>query len=124
MEQSLRRSHQFFPLTTNKFSSRHHSPQQHHASRGNVAVLSVVWCALTVFGCVALVRATHITVVKGNGQFMADAIALTYADRGATSANTLARALGVSIEKIDTSGNGVVTVEVRGQGFYAISSAS
>lgn len=124
MEQLLPRLRQFFPPTKNKFSPTHHTLCRCQRARGNVAVLSVMWCALTVVGGAAIARATHITVVAGNGQFIADAVALAYVDRGATRAEFLARTLGVSIEKIETSSNGIVTIEVHGQGFSATSSAS
>lgn len=92
-------------------------------ARGNITVLSLMWFALTVLGCVAIVRATHITLVRGHAQGVADAIALAYADRGATTAEQLARTLGVSISSVSKDSRGFITVVVRADNFSATSSA-
>lgn len=82
-----------------------------------------MWFALTVLGCVAIVRATHITVVRGHAQGVADAIALAYADRGVTTAEQLAHTLGVSISSVSKDSQGFITVVVRAENFTATSSA-
>jgi hypothetical protein len=91
--------------------------------RGNITVLSLIWFALTVVGCVAIVRATHTTLLRGHAQGVADAIALAYADHGATSAEQLAEALGVSISSASKNPGGFITVVVRADNFSATSSA-
>lgn len=92
-------------------------------TRGNITVLSLIWFALTVLGCVAIVRATHTTLLRGHAQGVADAIALAYADHGATSAEQLALVLGVSITSATTDPNGFITVVVHADHFTATSSA-
>jgi hypothetical protein len=82
-----------------------------------------MWFALTVVGCVAIVRATHTTLLRGHAQGVADAIALAYADHGATSAEQLAEALGVSISSVSIQREGFTTVVVKGPNFTATSSA-
>lgn len=82
-----------------------------------------MWFALTVLGCVAIVHATHNTLLRGHAQGVADAVALAYADRGAASAEQLALVLGVSITSASTNPEGLVTVVVHGDHFTATSSA-
>ncbi len=93
----------------------------HH--RGNITVLSLVWFACTVLGCVAIVRATHTTLLRGHGQYVADAVALAHVDHGATSAQQLAEALGVYISSVSLQREGFTTVVVKGPHFTATSSA-
>jgi hypothetical protein len=82
-----------------------------------------MWCALTVLGCVAIVRTTNITLLRGHAQGVADAIALAYADRGAHSAEQLAKVLGVSISSVSKDSRGFITVVVKADNFSATSSA-
>lgn len=91
--------------------------------RGNITVLSLMWFALTMLGCVAIVRATQITLLRGHAQGVADAVALAYADHGATSAEQLAHTLGVSISLVSENTEGFITVRVQGDSFTATSSA-
>ena len=93
----------------------------HH--RGNITVLSLIWFACTVLGCVAIVRATHTTLLRGHGQYVADAVALAHVDHGASSAQQLAEALGVSISSVSLQREGFTTVVVKGPNFTATSSA-
>lgn len=119
MEQSLPQSRQFFPPTKNKFRFvNHRSPQ-----RGNISIFAVVWCALCALGCVGVVRATQTTLLRGHAQYVADAVALAYADRGASSAQQVAEILGVSIVSVSTDAQQILTLTVRGDGFEAMSSA-
>lgn len=71
----------------------------------------------------AIVRATHTTVLRGNGQFVADAVALAYADHGAAKAQRLAGALGVTIASASIDAQGIVTIEIRSDRFWATSTA-
>ena len=122
MEQSLPQLHQSCPPTTNNLSHirvRTTRPQP----RGNIAVLSVVWLALTIMGCTAIVRATRTAVLRAETQFAADAIALAYADHGATRAELFARTVGVTIASVSRNGEGIITIEVQGNRFRAKSEA-
>lgn len=92
-------------------------------TRGNITVLSLIWFAFTVLGCVAIVSATHTTLLRGHGQGVADAIALAYADHGVTKAEQLAQVLHVSITSVSKSPGGFITVVVRADNFTATSSA-
>ena len=71
----------------------------------------------------AIVRATNTTVLRGHGQFAADAVALAYADHGAEKAQLLALAIGVTITSASTDARGNVTVDVQGNRFWATSTA-
>ncbi len=113
MELSLPLLRQSCPPTTNNSLSR----------RGNITVLSLIWFALTVMGCVAIVRATHATLLRGHAQGVADAIALAHVDHGAPSAQQLALTLGVSISSVSIQREGFTTVVVKGPNFTATSSA-
>lgn len=93
------------------------------STRGNITVLSLIWFALTVLGCVAIVRTTHITLLRGHAQGVADSVALAYADRGAHSAEQLAHTLGVSIISVSKDSKGFITVVVRADNFTATASA-
>jgi hypothetical protein len=92
-------------------------------NRGNITVLSLIWCALTVLGCIGIVRATATTLLRAHGQGVADAVALAYVDHGATSAEQLAEVLGVSISSVSKNPGGFITVVVRADNFTATSSA-
>lgn len=122
MEQSLPQLHPFCPPTTNRFS-RTFAHHVHDFGRGNIAVLSVIWVALTVLGCTAIARATQTTVLRADTQFAADAVALAYADHGATRADFLARTLGVTIASVIRNTEGNIIIEVVGRGFRAQSEA-
>ena len=119
MEQSLPQSRQFFPPTTNKF----HFVENRVTQRGNISIFAVVWCALCVLGCVGIVRATQTTLLRGHAQFVADAVALAYADKGARSGEQVAEIFGVSIVSVSTDAEQILTLTVRGDGFEALSSA-
>jgi len=82
-----------------------------------------MWFALTAVGCMAIARATHTTLLRGHAQFIADAIALAHVNHGASSAQQLARTLGVSIASVSLHGEGFTTVVVQGPNFTATSSA-
>jgi hypothetical protein len=116
MEQSLPQLHLSCRPTTNRNSQRIYL-------RGNIAVLSVVWFALTAFGCMAIARATNTTVLRANTQFAADAVALAYADHGHTQAEFLARTLGVTISSVVRNTEGNISIEVQGRRFRALSEA-
>lgn len=123
MEQSLPQLHQSCRPTTNKNFQRTCVRTNNCTQRGNIAVFSVVWFALTALGCVAIARTTQTTVLRADAQFIADAVALAYADHGATRAEFLARTLGVTISSSTRDAQGLVTLEVRGRGFRATATA-
>jgi hypothetical protein len=71
----------------------------------------------------AIARAGHTTLLRGHGQFVADAVALAHVDHGASLAKQLAHTLGVSIISVSLHSEGFTTVVVQGPHFTATSSA-
>lgn len=121
MEPLLPLLRQFCQPTTN---NSHTSTGSNQSSRGNIAVLSLIWFAFTALGCAAIVRSTQTVLLRGHGQGIADAVALAHADNGAQSASYLAQKLNVDIESVSREANGIITIVVRGHNFTATSSAS
>ena len=93
-EHTLPRWHQFFQLTKTK--NRAHE-------RGNISILSLWWVCITLAGCVSIVAATSVVQQRAMLQWNADAIALAYVTRGSADAYLLARAMGVTLTRVEKS---------------------
>lgn len=92
------------------------------SARANIALLTLVWLAITAGGVSAIVRATAHINTRAQLQTQADSIALVAADRGDAIAREFAAQLMVVIVSLQHNGS-VVTVRVSDAGFIAESSA-
>ena len=110
MEPLLPRLRQFSPQTKTK------------SARANIALLTLIWFAITAGGASAIVRATTHINSRARLQTHADSIALVAADRGDAAAREFAAHLTVVIVELQRNGS-VVTITVADSGLVAESSA-
>ena len=101
---------------------RQFSPQTKSKSRGSIALLSVVWLAVTVISVGSLTRVTATIHRHAEVQTHADSIALAAADHGDDKALRFARSLHVTVVSIRRTNN-TVTIHVAQRELHAIATA-
>ena len=103
--------------------SRRYSPQTRtDPDRANIALLTLVWLAVTSFGVLAIARAASVVYDRAQAQTLADAVALVAADRDPQRAREFAGHVNATVVSM-TVHERVVTVTVSVGGTRASASA-
>lgn len=97
-------------------------PTKNKSQRANIALLTLVWLAVTAGGAWTIATATAHVSARAQLQTNADSIALVAASRGDAIARTFASRLSVQLVSLQ-HGESVVTVVVRKANLVATASA-
>lgn len=97
-------------------------PTKNKSQRASIALLSLVWLAITAGGTWSIATATAHVAARAQLQTNADSVALVAASRGDAIARTFASRLSVQLVSLQ-HGESVVTVVVRKADLAAAASA-
>ena len=97
-------------------------PTKSKSQRASIALLSLVWLAITAGGTWSIATATAHVAARAQLQTNADSVALVAASRGDAIARTFASRLSVQLVSLQ-HGETVVTVVVRKADLVATASA-
>ena len=97
-------------------------PTKNKSQRANIALLTLVWLAVTAGGTWSVATATAHVSARAQLQTNADSVALVAASRGDAIARTFAARLSVQLVSLQ-HGESVVTVVVRKANLVATASA-
>ena len=97
-------------------------PTKNKSQRASIALLSLVWLAVTAGGTWSIATATAHVAARAQLQTNADSVALVAASRGDAIARTFASRLSVQLVSLQ-HGETVVTVVVRKADLVATASA-
>ena len=97
-------------------------PTKSKSQRASIALLSLVWLAITAGGTWSIATATAHVAARAQLQTNADSVALVAASRGDAIARTFASRLSVQLVSLQ-HGESVVTVVVRKADLAAAASA-
>ena len=97
-------------------------PTKSKSQRANIALLTLVWLAVTAGGTWSIATATAHVSARAQLQTNADSVALVAANRGDAIARTFASQLSVQLVSLQ-HGESVVTVVVRKANLVATASA-